>query len=286
MNLRVRWRVFKALLRSPHPAGKKASLNPPRTLSIAKTLLGAFILPWWHRRTLFKALAAPGIALVSIDVVWCAFARSLSLAPFQGAFWAVWIVRSLLWLLFAVTVHRIILLQIRGNEVPTFPEWGRRETLFLAWAVAIYALGTAAAFGAGLAIMTPFALVFSTTFVEFAFPYVAAAITTYVLGRFLVMLPAIAIDRKITLGEAWALTRGNALRMMVIVGALPWAFSYLWYAIYGEDPSMIVVVLVTAVATVFMTVEIAALSLAYRELSAGQPQPIDEAGADVTSSGR
>ena len=276
--MRVRWRHFKALLRSFRASPKKTPLNPPRTLSIAKVLLGAFILPWWHRRTLFRALAAPGIALVSIDVVWSAFARSIPEAAFQAAFWVTWVVRSLLWLLFAVTVHRIILLQMRGNEMPTFPEWGRRETLFLGWVVAVYGLATATAFIAGFAFLMLVGLVSSRTFAEFAYPYATAAIGTYVLGRLSVLLPATAIDQRINLGEAWSLTRGNALRMMVVVGALPWSFSYLWYAIYWQDPSMILAVLVTAVATVFLTVEIAALSLAYRELSAEPPPDVSALG--------
>jgi hypothetical protein len=254
-------------------------LNPPRNLSIATILLGAFILPWWHRRTLFKALAAPGIALVSIDVVCWAFAGSLSETAMLAAFWATWFVRSLLWLLIAVTVHRVILLRIEPDEVPTFPEWGRRETLFLGYVVAVYALATATAFVAGIVLFTPISFVSPELFVEFAFPYAAAAITTYVLARLAVVLPATAIDRGMTLGDAWSLTRGNAWRMMVIVGALPWSFSYLWYAIYGRDPSMILVVVVTAVATVFLTVEIAALSLAYRALSAEQAPNVSAPGA-------
>jgi hypothetical protein len=278
--------VFKALLRSVWTSPKKNPLNPPRPLSIAKILLGAFILPWWHRRTLFRALAAPGIALVSIDVVWFAFAKSLSPAVYSAASWVLWIVPTLLWLVFAVTVHRIILLQIRDNELPTFPEWGRRETLFLGWAVAIYALATALAFVAGIALMTLVGNVFSGSFAEFAFPYMAAVVMTYFLGRTSIVLPATAIDRRITLAEAWSLTRGNALRMMAIVGVLPWSFSYLWDVLYRQDPSMIVTVLVTAIATVFMTVEIAALSLAYRELSAGQAESNGAPPGDITSSGQ
>jgi hypothetical protein len=283
-QLRARGRRFKALLRSWHLA-EGIPLNPPRKLSIAKILLGAFILPWWHRRTLFRALAAPGIALVSIDVMWCAFAVSLSQVAYQAAFWVLWIVRSLLWLLFAVTVHRIVLLEIRRNEVPTFPDWGRRETLFLGWAVAVYGLAVGASLVAGMVFLTGIGIS-SQTFAGFLAPYLTAAIGTYVLGRLAVVFPATAIDHRTTLGEAWNLTRGNDLRMMVIVGVLPWSFSYLWYSIYGRDPSMILVVLVTAIATVFVTVEIAALSLAYRELSAERPQAVGGDSTDVTSSSR
>jgi hypothetical protein len=260
-------------------------LKPPRKLSIAKILLGAFILPWWHRRTLFKALAAPGIALVSIDVMWCAFAGSLSKGAFQAVFWATWIVRSLLWLLFAVTVHRIILLQTRTDEVPGFPDWGRRETLFLGWIVAVYGLATIIAFIAGGLPLALLSSASSDSLAGFISPYVTAGIGTYVLGRLSVVLPATAIDHRITLGEASSLTSGNSLRMMVIVGVLPWSFSYLWYAIYGRDPSMILVVMVTAIATIFMIVEIAALSLAYRELSAERPESVGEERADASPSG-
>ena len=49
---------------------------------------------------------------------------------------------------------------------------------------------------------------------------------------------------------------------------------------------MIVAELVTAIGTVFLTVEIAALSLAYRELSAERAQSDGAAPGDLTSSGQ
>jgi hypothetical protein len=71
----------------------------------------------------------------------------------------------------------------------------------------------------------------------------------------------------LSLKRAWELTRGNGLRMLVVTGALPWLVRYATWWLYSEEPTLGEVALVTAAGIVLIAYEIAALSLAYRELT-------------------
>ena len=56
--------------------------------------------------------------------------------------------------------------------------------------------------------------------------------------------------------------------MVVVVGVLPAAFRWVAYFLEGDDPGMAFGLVMTAVATVLLAVEICALSLSYRQLAA------------------
>jgi hypothetical protein len=98
-------------------------------------------------------------------------------------------------------------------------------------------------------------------------PPAGALLTTYVFARWAVVFPAAAIDVPTSLKLAWEQTRGNGLRMIVIAGALPWTLRYATWWLYGDEPTLLEVALVSAVGTILIVIEIAALSLAYRESS-------------------
>ena len=97
--------------------------------------------------------------------------------------------------------------------------------------------------------------------------YIGAVIGTYLFARLALVFPATAIDARTSLVKAWRQTRGNGWRMVVIVGVLPWAFGYLAGLVTGDEPGIVIAVLVTVFATAFLAVEISALSLSYRELA-------------------
>jgi hypothetical protein len=110
--------------------------TPQRRLSIPAVLVGAFILPWARRGTFAKALALPAAAIVAIQVGWWLAGDRIS----SAAAWAAWGANGILWILFAVICHRLVLLGPRTADVALVPGWGRRETLFLAWLAAIYVI--------------------------------------------------------------------------------------------------------------------------------------------------
>ena len=232
----------------------------PLKLPVFTMLHGAFVLPWAHRRAFAKALALPAAALVAIQVgSWQASAEPGALR------WAIWAADAILWMLFAVTCHRLVLLDLEPKDVPMVPGWGARETRFLAWLLAIYVL-TMAVIMAALTVGTILIQSLSPSFVQAVVDVASKLIGTYLFARLALVLPAAAIDAPLNLTGAWWRTRGNGWRMAVIVAGLPWAFGYLVSIVYGDEPGVTWAVLVSALGTALLVVEIAALSLSYRYL--------------------
>jgi hypothetical protein len=248
--------------------------TPQRRLSIPAVLVGAFILPWARRGTFAKALALPAAAIVAIQVGWWLAGDRIS----GAAAWAAWGANGILWILFAVICHRLVLLGPRTADVALVPGWGRRETLFLAWLAAIYviilAVVVAAITASGTIIMNVGTVAnaanaanFSEPLFESIYRPVAAALGTYLFARMSLVLPATAIDVRTTLTKVWWQTQGNGWRLALIVGGLPWVFGYAVSLVSGDEPSTARGVLVTILATALLVVEIAALSLSYRQLA-------------------
>jgi hypothetical protein len=84
--------------------------------------------------------------------------------------------------------------------------------------------------------------------------------------RLSLVFPATAIDAKTSLWVAWAQTRGNGLRMMLVVGAVPWILSWATHSIYRDEAGVLEALAVAGVATLFVAIGVAAVSLSYLEL--------------------
>jgi hypothetical protein len=91
----------------------------------------------------------------------------------------------------------------------------------------------------------------------------------YPLARVCVLFPATAVDRDPlpNLRWAWDLTRANGWRLVVIVGFLPWLFAELVDLAYRSNASRLEWLLLSVLAIAFLAVEIAAVSISYRELT-------------------
>ncbi|MGZ5084236.1 MAG: hypothetical protein ACXWHB_00615 [Usitatibacter sp.] len=238
----------------------------PAKLPVFTMLYGAFVVPWAHRRAFAKALALPAAALVAIQVgSWQAGEE-----PGTSLQWATWAADAILWMLFAVICHRLVLLGLEPKDVPIVPGWGARETRFLAWLLAIYVI-TLAVTMAALTVGTMLIQSLSPSLVQAIVDVASKLIGTYLFARLALVLPAAAIDAPTNLVSAWWRTRGNGWRMAVIVTGLPWGSGYLVSIVYGDEPGLMQAILVTVLGTALLVVEIAALSLSYRHLEAGPP---------------
>jgi hypothetical protein len=255
------------------PAQKRyiAAVNapPPGTgkLPVPRIVSEAFALPWLRRDAFFKGLAVPAAAIVAIQVAWWLAEERLT----QAMGWAAWAANGILWILFAVICHRLVLLEPRPADLARIPGWGRRETFFLGWMVILSAIILAVLWGALLVIGTIVANLFSTALFESTYSYAGKIIGTYLFARLSLVLPATAIDARTSIPQAWRQTRGNGWRLVLIVGVLPWAYNYVASLVLGDEPGVAKLVLVTAAATVLLAVEISALSLSYRELTKPSP---------------
>jgi hypothetical protein len=237
-------------------------LPATRKLPVSKVVAEAFRFPWAHRGAFAKGLAVPAAAIVAIQVGKYLAEEQLT----QAVGWAVWVASGMLWVLFAITCHRLVLLELRSTDVHVIPGWGLRETWFVGWLVLVTLIILAIVW----VILTVVGAVIGTIsheFFEVTVNPMAKVIGTYFFARMALVFPATAIDTRTSLLKAWRQTRGNGWRMVVIVGVLPGAFNYLASVIFGDEPGVARAVMVSALATVVLAIEIALLSLSYREMS-------------------
>lgn len=192
--------------------------------------------------------------------------------------------------MFTVACHRLILLEEQTGPWAPFARWSIRETRFLCWVICIYLLAFLAA-----GIISPIMFLLSLLLGWFGglvggivgygeqgwalmgyllLPLIAM-IYTYVVGRMSLILPATAVDLRHSLGSIWALSERNDLRLMVLVGLLPTVSlatgAFVEDVLFAGDRSWLLLALFSLLEYMIAPVEIAILSLAFRELLSAAP---------------
>ena len=229
-----------------------------RRLPIVKVLFEAFSTPWVLRTAFIKKLSIPILLLIGSSYL------EVYLDGISGYLLA--FVGYLIYAFFAVTCHRIIILG--PNSVPELGirKWTMRETRFLGWLIGVYIMIGLMIFGVAL-----FPSMISPLFGEKAIYYiplsvVAALPGVYVLSRLSLIFPAVSVDEKIDIKWAWDISRNNGWRLAIIVGLLPIAVGYVQTILEGENDDIFKNTLLMLIAFVVLIIEIAALSLSYKEL--------------------
>ena len=226
-------------------------------LPVWAILAQAFRTSWERRAAFFRVAALPMLLLIIMGIL-----------PYQnnsGIFLAVnTIANMLVFTVFAVHSHRVIL---QHEDYVAFSHqltWGYRETRFLGWSVVIFFgilfifLLFAALLAGIIAALTGFKSV------EF-FLLPAAGYAVYVIARLSLLLPAVAIDQPLEMGGAWRSTVGNGLRLMVILVAptiIPLVIFYFLRHQQEINVAEKMLIMPLNLATCF--VGIAALSLSYQ----------------------
>ncbi len=171
--------------------------------------------------------------------------------------------------MFAVTCHRLVLLDAASVASRSVPRWSWRETRFFYWLVGIWLI----CWGAGIAAMT---LILNLAIMAMGPPsdgwfseaqYLASVPACYLFARLSPIFPATAIDRTVDLKWAWKLTQGNGWRLFLVVAVLPWLISAVVGLLYRGNATAVETVILTSLGSALFAVEIAALSLSYRELT-------------------
>lgn len=223
-----------------------------------------------NRLSLFKGLGPTAITIILINMIWQSMHKQFP----DSAGVIFWLISMILYVKFAVICHRLVLLDFGTAKKIQWPvSWTDRESKFFARLLMVYFIVT---IGSILIVMFPF-MSFSQYIPESArqnpaelLPYAALFVglpATYILGRLSLIFPAAALDVQHRLSWAWSISKVNGLRLMVIVGLLPWLSGVLNYIILRQDPSLIILLAGNIVNYLFLTVEISALSLAYREIT-------------------
>jgi len=196
---------------------------------------------------------------------------------------SLWIPHSILFTIFAVLCHRMILVGEPARAFLWTLWWTKRETRFCVLVIGVYIVVAL--------LLIPFLglllLVFWTALKgmgtvlnsndlmsdELGKLFRKLAINAswgYFLGRFSLMFPAITVDLKPTLAWAWATSIGNGWRLALLVGALPFALTFVNNGLNfsGLEPFPWILSFVQYLLWyTFGAIEIAVLSIAFRELS-------------------
>jgi hypothetical protein len=249
-------------------------------LPVGKVILGAFLVPWWKRGAFARRLTVPLVLIAALTLSWHYTADVLP----QYANSALYCVYLLFFTLFAVRCHRLVLLDAQTTRFEILPEWTWRETRFAVWGLAVIVVFMAAWW---LVITAVGMVVFNSPLRNVAETWAQWGITVlkivplYMCSRLAMIFPATAIDQKRDFKWAWTITRSNGWRLVIVVGLLPYLLSALVGLLWRDEATIVEALALTLISTGLFAVEIAALSLSYRELTNGsfeQPRPSEGSG--------
>jgi hypothetical protein len=236
-------------------------------LDLGKVVAGAFLVPWWHRKAFARALAVPVALFMAFSALWHYY--GMTQLPWFAAL-TVNVVYGMVFTLFAVTCHRLVLLDPESVARAWRPRWTLRETRFILWLTGLWLVGVAASMALLALVGTVWVNLAGDSEIDLHRMQVAIRLVLlYPLARLCVLFPATALDLDPlpNLRWAWDLTRDNGWRLAVIVGFLPWLFAQLMDLAYRSNASRLEWLLLSVLAIAFFAVEIAAVSISYRELA-------------------
>lgn len=201
--------------------------------------------------------------------------------------------------LFAIVIHRSILLDERTSSSRWIIRLGKREIIFTGWSFLIgggvWGIVTIGAALIGV-LAGSFNLLYSDLFsrMEETHPWLENIVQTIVIAlsgftigflvsyfsaRTSLILPAIALDRRQNLEWAWTISKPHTMRLAVLVGVIPIAsflfqtLGSIWISELLWEPAF--EVLSAFVYCFLLMLEITVLSLSYRWItdSASTTQP-------------
>lgn len=233
-----------------------------------------------HARPLIQVLLLP--SMLQLVLLW--IVGTTAATGRAGLFWLCFAGVLLAIALFATNCHRVVL----GDSAPLLARWGlwldRRVLRYLGWMVLLVMLVGAVlvpVFLAG-ALMVPALLEGltpgETGLVVRTLGWIAGVLLAWLVCRLSLILPAAAIGRSTTLGEAWYLSEGQGWRLVVGL-AVPTLGVGLLMEVLGraalDSGSTLLFMTWSLVNILASAVAVVALSCAWRLLG-----PDREAGLD------
>ena len=240
-------------------------------LRVFKILFDAFTLVWFRRADFMRALWLPFLLMLALAGAWDFSEASLP----SGFKWVYAVAYYFLLVLFVVNCHRVVLLNSQRTKEWAVPKWSWRETRFLGWTTCIWVIGATCAVAGSMIAFTfignvtpqflwPVNLKSSTwTFIS---EYFMKFLYVYNFARLCLMLPSIAVDKSLSFQRAIKLSRANGWRLAIVVSIIPLAIHIIAKIVYRDNASAWEYMLWLTITGALLTVEIAALSLSYREL--------------------
>jgi len=250
----------------------------PRRLPLVAVIQGAFMLPWMHRVDVLRNAGIP----LAVVVVVCLCTQAFG-AHGSGWAWFLYLLTlaSIAWL--AITVHRLVLLDAPGSFLRFDAVAMRRFVIFLFATLVVFV----AYHGLRLILFSGTLAILGTQYVPVGetrqeipvslatLDDVASALSWILLGRLSMIFPALATDQKIDFVDLWRMSRGNALRLAVVAGVLPAGLSLLLGQLAMIGVTRVMLTVLALLMGLCLIVEVTALSLSYRALTAPAPPTTD-----------
>lgn len=272
-------------------------LNPsPKRLKVLPIICEAFSFAWSQRRALWGWIVVGAFLSGLTDLVdpflkleeegeVDAWANVLMVMQYCSIIFLASTPSTLVFVMLAIYCHRSILID-HGGKCPNLRLiFASREWRFFAWIIVVYTGAflfifpgiTLIGIGALAGFFSPemdnvyLNSVWIKTLAKFLFMYgVFLSPFLYILGRWSLVFPAIAIDHRPSLSWSWKQTKNNGWRMAVLVGFLLLIVGNLKHVLpfigLSEFP-MLSSYISSFVWFIFTPVEVAVMSFAFRELT-------------------
>lgn len=214
------------------------------------------------RSTLWPALIIPGIGIMGTEWLF----QYLAAEGLRSM--AIWLLKLPVYVLFAVSCHRVIILGRSYLPSASGVYWTMRETVFLGWTIGLGLLA------ATLSLLIAFVRLLlrdwadmpTVTWITDLTLYLFAA---YFLMRFALVLPAAALEHRLSFADSWAATRGNGLVLAFAIG-VPAFMELLAFrtldSIIATPEALLSSVPYFIVALITTAFQIAVMSIAYKYL--------------------
>lgn len=242
-------------------------------LNVGKVFLGAFAIPWWNREMFIRALIIPLILLITLNLSWY-FARE-HVSEFLN--WFLYAIYGVLFAVFAVTCHRLVILDDRSGILQIVTNKLRPVPRFLVWMIVVsisaataWAALSAAVLNFLIPSIEPESRLLSWTLFATKIP------SLYLFARLCLVFPAIAIGRKVSVNWAFNRSKDNGWRLVLVVFTLPWIISQIIDLLYRVNASILETIVLQFIGWILVIVEVSALSLSYIELTKNEVPQLEK----------
>ncbi len=242
-------------------------------LFFVKILRGAVVEVIGKWRPLLRALTVPAVLMIGTSYAtqyllqwhfstYGSFEGLKVLGYVQAGVWL------LLYVLFGISCHRIILLGDTSLPNRFGLYWTLRETRFLGWAVLVGAIHMLIIYLFKVtAIYLPFFGPPEYKYWQITW-YLPMLLATYIDGRISLVLPATAVDQRSSIVESWRLTRGRGLHIAAALLITAFASDLLGSAIISflKELGLAARLVSNAINFPLVAVAVGIVSITYREL--------------------
>ena len=243
------------------------------------------MLPAKHAASLVR-FAGPFFVVLAIAIVGIDWYLPEGPAEAGGVqialFWLLWLPLLITGgTLAAVVCHRVFILGDESMLGQILVWWSFREIRFFGWGIAIGICAGLIAVPLDIILGVTIASMMPSVDQESSLVWIVDSgllgnlVAAFFVGRWSLVLPATAVDSRPNLSWAWSISRGNALRLMVLVGLLPIGANFVTNFL-PEPKSVGFSLFYIAVWGYVWAAEIALLSLSYRELVGYQITDVED----------